>query len=69
MNITQSVHIVIFSSVFFCYSGKLLNVLQIPMSEISDQAVKKYAECLPALRVLDISNCLKISSSGIEALG
>uniref|UniRef100_A0A0D9ZLF4 F-box domain-containing protein n=1 Tax=Oryza glumipatula TaxID=40148 RepID=A0A0D9ZLF4_9ORYZ len=50
-------------------SGKLLNVLQIPMSEISDQAVKKYAECLPALRVLDISNCLKISSSGIEALG
>lgn len=39
------------------------------MSEISDQAVKKYAECLPALRVLDISNCLKISSSGIEALG
>uniref|UniRef100_A0A0E0KR74 Uncharacterized protein n=1 Tax=Oryza punctata TaxID=4537 RepID=A0A0E0KR74_ORYPU len=50
-------------------SGKLLNVLQIPMSEISDQAVKKHAECLPALRVLDISNCLKISSSGIEALG
>uniref|UniRef100_J3LYC2 Uncharacterized protein n=1 Tax=Oryza brachyantha TaxID=4533 RepID=J3LYC2_ORYBR len=50
-------------------SGKLLNVLQIPMSEISDQVVKKYAECLPALRVLDISNCLKISSSGIEALG
>ncbi|KAF0890294.1 hypothetical protein E2562_002706 [Oryza meyeriana var. granulata] len=50
-------------------SGKLLNVLQMPMSEISDQAVKKYAECLPALRVLDISNCLKISSSGIEAIG
>lgn len=39
------------------------------MSEISDQAVEKYAECLPALRVLDISNCLKITSRGIEALG
>uniref|UniRef100_A0A0D9W5L5 Uncharacterized protein n=1 Tax=Leersia perrieri TaxID=77586 RepID=A0A0D9W5L5_9ORYZ len=41
----------------------------IAASEVSDQAVEKYAECLPALRVLDISNCLKISSSGIEALG
>ncbi|KAL6838347.1 hypothetical protein ACP4OV_031851 [Aristida adscensionis] len=50
-------------------SGKLLNVLQIPMSEVSDQAVLKHAECLPALRELDISNCLKITSRGIEALG
>ncbi|KAL6652654.1 hypothetical protein ACP70R_011579 [Stipagrostis hirtigluma subsp. patula] len=50
-------------------SGKLLNVLQIPMSEVSDQAVEKHAGCLPALRVLDISNCLKITSRGIEALG
>ncbi|XP_062224790.1 F-box protein FBW2-like [Phragmites australis] len=50
-------------------SGKVLNVLQIPMSEITDHAVEKHAECLPALRVLDISNCLKITSKGIEALG
>uniref|UniRef100_A0ACD5UR04 Uncharacterized protein n=1 Tax=Avena sativa TaxID=4498 RepID=A0ACD5UR04_AVESA len=49
--------------------GKLLNVLQIPMSEVSDQAVEKYTECLPALRVLDISNCLKITPRGIEAIG
>jgi hypothetical protein len=39
------------------------------MSEISDQIVEKYAECFPALRVLDISNCLKITSRGIEAIG
>ena len=39
------------------------------MSDISDQAVEKYAECFPALRVLDISNCLKITSRGIEAIG
>ncbi|KAK3144647.1 hypothetical protein QOZ80_4AG0315890 [Eleusine coracana subsp. coracana] len=50
-------------------SGKLLNVLQIPMSDVTDGAVEKHAECLPALRVLDISNCLKITSRGIEALG
>uniref|UniRef100_A0A0A9GZ32 Uncharacterized protein n=1 Tax=Arundo donax TaxID=35708 RepID=A0A0A9GZ32_ARUDO len=39
------------------------------MSEISDQAVEKHAECLPALTMLDISTCLKISSRQIEALG
>ncbi|WVZ85865.1 hypothetical protein U9M48_032725 [Paspalum notatum var. saurae] len=49
--------------------GKLLNVLQIPMSVIIDQAVEKHADCLPALKVLDISNCLNITSRGIEALG
>ncbi|OEL14195.1 hypothetical protein BAE44_0024788 [Dichanthelium oligosanthes] len=49
--------------------GKLLNVLQIPMSEITDQTVEKNAECLPALKVLDISYCLNITSRGIEALG
>jgi hypothetical protein len=31
--------------------------------------VEKHAECLPALKVLDISNCLNISSKGMEALG
>jgi len=51
------------------YSGKLLNVLQIPMSEITDQTVEKQAEFLPALKVLDISYCLNITSRGIEALG
>ncbi|CAN6248835.1 unnamed protein product [Urochloa humidicola] len=50
-------------------SGKLLNVLQIPMSEITDQTVEKHAECLPALKVLDISYCLNITSKGIEAIG
>jgi hypothetical protein len=50
-------------------SGKLLNVLQIPMSEITDQTVEKHAEFLPALKVLDISNCLNITFRGIEALG
>lgn len=47
----------------------LLNVLQVPMSEITDQTVEKHAECLPALKVLDVSNCLNISAKGIEALG
>ncbi|XP_037477976.1 F-box protein FBW2-like [Triticum dicoccoides] len=50
-------------------SGKLLNVLQIPMSEISDQAVEKYVKCFPALRVLDISYCEKVTSRGMEAIG
>ena len=49
--------------------GKLLNVLRIPMSEITDQAVEKHAECFPALKVLDISNCLNITPKGIQALG
>jgi hypothetical protein len=31
--------------------------------------VEKHVECLPALKVLDIRNCLNISSKGIEALG
>lgn len=39
------------------------------MSEISDQAVERYVEWLPALRVLDISYCLKITSRGMEAIG
>ncbi|CAN6241574.1 unnamed protein product [Urochloa humidicola] len=50
-------------------SGKLLNVLQIPMSEITDQTVEKHAQCIPALKVLDISYCLNITSKGIEAIG
>ncbi|KAI4964802.1 hypothetical protein ZWY2020_059547 [Hordeum vulgare] len=50
-------------------SGKLLNVLQIPVSEISDQAMERYVEHLPALRVLDISYCEKITSRGMEAIG
>ncbi|KAF7016715.1 unnamed protein product [Triticum aestivum] len=50
-------------------SGKLLNVLLIPMSEISDQAVEKYVKCFTALRVLDISYCVKVTSRGMEAIG
>ncbi|KAF8714883.1 hypothetical protein HU200_027417 [Digitaria exilis] len=57
------------SLTYVAASGKLLNVLQIPMSEITDQIVEKHAECLPALKVLDISYCLNITSRGIEALG
>ncbi|RLM73409.1 hypothetical protein C2845_PM15G09910 [Panicum miliaceum] len=49
--------------------GKLLNVLQIPMSEITDQTLQKHAEFLPALKVLDVSNCLNIMFRGIEELG
>ncbi|CAN6372078.1 unnamed protein product [Urochloa humidicola] len=39
------------------------------MSEITDQTVEKHADCLTALKVLDISYCLNITSKGIEALG
>ncbi|CAN6235168.1 unnamed protein product [Urochloa humidicola] len=57
------------SLTYVAASGKLLNVLQIPMSEITDQTMERHAECLPALKVLDISYCLNITSKGIEALG
>ncbi|XP_008798492.1 F-box protein FBW2-like [Phoenix dactylifera] len=49
--------------------ARFLNILQIPMSEVTDQMVEKHAESLSALTVLDISNCLKITSKGIESLG
>ncbi|CAL5031774.1 unnamed protein product [Urochloa decumbens] len=57
------------SLTYVAASGKLLNVLQIPMSEVTDQIVERHAECLPALKVLDISYCLNITSKGIETLG
>ncbi|XP_072977031.1 F-box protein FBW2-like [Typha angustifolia] len=54
---------------FAAVSASFLNVLQIPMSDVTDQIVEKYAEFLPHLTVLDISYCLKITSTGIEILG
>ncbi|THU60057.1 hypothetical protein C4D60_Mb07t08620 [Musa balbisiana] len=48
---------------------RFLSVLQIPMSDVTDQIVEKHAESFSTLTVLDISYCLKITSKGMEALG
>ncbi|CAL9150100.1 unnamed protein product, partial [Musa hybrid cultivar] len=55
-------------SFFFC-SVRFLSVLQIPMSDVTDQIVEKHVESFSTLTVLDISYCLKITSKGMEALG
>ncbi|EHA8587266.1 F-box protein FBW2-like [Cocos nucifera] len=54
---------------YVAFSARFLNILQIPMSEVTDQMVEKHAQSLLALTVLDISYCLKITSKGIESLG
>ena len=50
-------------------SGKLLSVLQIPMSEVNDDTVKKHIGSLQMLTVLDISYCLGLTYKAIEVLG
>ncbi|CAI9269544.1 unnamed protein product [Lactuca saligna] len=58
------------SGFFFAANcGKCLKVLEIPMSEITDQMISKHIKPLPNLGILDISNCLKITSKGIATFG
>ncbi|KAI3974793.1 hypothetical protein MKX01_028053, partial [Papaver californicum] len=49
--------------------AKLLKVLQIPMSKVTDMMVQKHATSLANLIFLDISNCLQITCRGLEILG
>ncbi|KAL3537592.1 hypothetical protein ACH5RR_000958 [Cinchona calisaya] len=49
--------------------GRCLKVLRIPVSEITDEMVEKHAKSLMILTELDISNCLKITSRGLETFG
>ncbi|PKU60451.1 F-box protein FBW2 [Dendrobium catenatum] len=49
--------------------GTNLNVLEIPMSEVNDSAIKKYSRSLTSLTTLDISYCNYITYKGIEILG
>ncbi|XP_043714716.1 F-box protein FBW2-like [Telopea speciosissima] len=56
-----------FSSIANC--GRFLKELRIPMSDVTDKIVVRYAESLTMLTVLDISYCLKITCKGLEALG
>ncbi|KAI3742892.1 hypothetical protein L1987_60590 [Smallanthus sonchifolius] len=44
-------------------------VLEMPMSDITDQMVLTHIKPLPNLTVLDVSHCLKITSKGIAAFG
>nr|XP_009410174.2 PREDICTED: F-box protein FBW2-like [Musa acuminata subsp. malaccensis] len=55
--------------VYVATSVRFLSVLQIPMSDVTDQIVEKHVESFSTLTVLDISYCLKITSKGMEALG
>lgn len=57
------------NSCFPLCSARFLNILQIPMSEVTDQMLEKHVKSLSGLTVLDISYCLKITSKGIELLG
>ncbi|KVH97380.1 F-box protein FBW2-like [Cynara cardunculus var. scolymus] len=49
--------------------GKCLTVLQMPMSDVTDDMVLKHITSLPNLKVLDISDCSKITVKGLEAFG
>lgn len=55
--------------VFVANRGKCLTVLQMPVSDISDDMVLKHITSLPNLKVLDISDCSKITVKGLEAFG
>ncbi|XVF51106.1 hypothetical protein PTKIN_Ptkin04bG0158000 [Pterospermum kingtungense] len=54
---------------FAAHCGRNLKVLEIPMSQVNDKIVEKFAESLVNLTVLDISYCWKITHVGIEAFG
>ncbi|KAI7727214.1 hypothetical protein M8C21_022509 [Ambrosia artemisiifolia] len=49
--------------------GNFLKVLQMPMTDITDQMVTKHIKPLPNLTVLDISHCVKITSKGLATFG
>jgi len=50
-------------------SGQNLQVLRIPMSDVTDAIVVQVASKLPCLTYLDISCCKQLSSSSLEAIG
>ncbi|XP_076899199.1 F-box protein FBW2-like [Bidens hawaiensis] len=52
---------------FTAHCGSFLKVLEMPMTDITDQMVLKHMKPLPKLTVLDISHCVKITSKGIAA--
>ncbi|XP_055817942.1 F-box protein FBW2-like [Solanum dulcamara] len=54
---------------FAASRGRCLKILQIPMSEITDQVVEKHAGSLVNITFLDISYCLKITEKGLKAFG
>ncbi|XP_042757526.1 F-box protein FBW2 [Lactuca sativa] len=54
---------------FVAKHARCLTVLQIPMSEITDDMVVNHVKSLPNLRVLDISDCYNITVKGLEAFG
>ncbi|CAK9170541.1 unnamed protein product [Ilex paraguariensis] len=54
---------------FAANCGQCLKVLEIPMSEITDQMIEKHAALLANLTVLDISYCLEVTFKGLEAFG
>ncbi|KAK9068868.1 hypothetical protein SSX86_012984 [Deinandra increscens subsp. villosa] len=54
---------------FVAHCGSSLKVLQMPMSDITDQMVLKHIKPLPNLKTLDISHCLKITSKGLAEFG
>ncbi|XP_009626075.1 F-box protein FBW2-like [Nicotiana tomentosiformis] len=54
---------------FAANCGRCLKILQIPMSEITDQVVEKHAGSLVNLTFLDISYCLNITEKGLKAFG
>lgn len=54
---------------FAASRGRCLKILQIPMSEITDQMVEKHAGSLVNVTFLDISYCFKITEKGLKAFG
>ncbi|MBA0863192.1 hypothetical protein Goshw_017940 [Gossypium schwendimanii] len=54
---------------FIANCGRCLKVLEIPMSEVNDKTVVKFAESLANLTVSKVSYCSKITHVGIEAFG
>ncbi|KAJ0735232.1 putative leucine-rich repeat domain superfamily, F-box-like domain superfamily [Helianthus annuus] len=56
-----------FFSVASC--ATFLKVLEMPMSDVTDQMVLNHLKPMPNLTILDVSHCHKITSKGLEAFG
>ncbi|KAB2001028.1 hypothetical protein ES319_D12G272200v1 [Gossypium barbadense] len=57
------------TAIYHSGSGRCLQVLEIPMSEVNDKTLVKFAESLANLTVSKVSYCSKITHVGIEAFG
>ncbi|KAI3764228.1 hypothetical protein L2E82_14233 [Cichorium intybus] len=55
--------------IFVANRARCLTVLEMPMSDVTDDTVLNHVKSLPNLRVLDISDCLNITAKGLEAFG